>query len=144
MRPHLFVSEADGGLYDTRDTNWSRKPALRANYSRAHRTVDNLADLKAALRNGGFAWPGGYPLVFTMKDGGALAFKTVESEFATICRAVLDGYPSGWIVAGCDINYESGWIVAGCNVNYESGLYADHTGERLESAYGDVDSSEED
>ena len=75
---HLFLSDCDGCLYDTRDPEWSKNPPLRANYAIHCGSIKSVADLKATLRAGGFAWPGGYPLYFVTSDGGALSFATVR------------------------------------------------------------------
>ena len=65
MPSHLFVSECDGAMYDTRVEGWNRLPPLRSNYCRTHRNIKSVADLKATLRNGAhYAWPGGYPLLY--------------------------------------------------------------------------------
>mgnify|MGYP003342289360 FL=1 len=83
-------------------------------------------DLKAVLRNGAYAWPGGYPLYFITNDGAALSFSTVLDELPRIMAAIKDRHDrSGWKVVGVDVNWE------------DDELYDDHTGEKIESAYGD-------
>jgi len=34
--------------------------------------INTVKDFGEALRNGPYAWPGGYPLFFITADGGAL------------------------------------------------------------------------
>ncbi len=86
----------------------------------------SLQEIKAALRNGPFAWPGGYPLYFVTSDGAALSFATVRAEWRNVVWAHLSNLrSSGWHVAGVDTNWE------------DPELYDDHTGERIESAYAE-------
>jgi hypothetical protein len=120
---HMFVSD-NGALYDTRDADWSANP-LRSNYSRHHREIRTVADLKATLRAGEWAWPGGYPLYFVTSDGGALSFDTVKAELFNVIWEIQTETDGGWRVVGCDINYEDGDLVC------------DHSGDPIESAYGD-------
>ena len=86
----------------------------------------NNAELKTALRNGPYAWPGGYPVYFITDNGGVLSYKTVRNNL----RLVFGAYPGdGWKVAGHEINWEDGE------------LFDDHTGERIESAYAETESA---
>ncbi len=124
MQDHYFISDCDGALHDTRDVDWSRKP-LRSNYSRTHRNIATVADLKATLRAGKYAWPGGYPMFFIAADGTALSFEAVREEFRQCVNGWNDRPVSGWRIVACDINYE------------EPDLLCDHTGQRIESAYAD-------
>ena len=87
--------------------------------------VKTTKDLKTALRNGQWAWPGGYPLYFITSDGAALSFDAVRSEYRQVINAVRHRLNDGWRVVAVEINYE------------DSDLYCDHTGQRIESAYGD-------
>jgi hypothetical protein len=120
---HLFISD-DGNLYDTRNAAWSSAKPLRANYCHTKTDIATVADLKATLRNGGYAWPGGYPLYFITNDGAALSFETVRREFRIVADAIRQNDRSGWRVVGCDINYE------------DDDLFCDHSGDKIESAYG--------
>ena len=122
---YMMVSETDGALYDTRDDGWSKRPPLRANYRRGHRKIKSIADLKAALRAGCYTSLGCYPLYFIASDGAALSFDAVKAEIAQVMAAVRDKSRDGWRVVACDINYEN------------SDLYCAHTGEKIESAYGE-------
>lgn len=121
---HFFISYVAGDLHDTRRPDWPVTP-LRTRYKYTHARIKTGAELRATLRAGAFAWPGGYPLYFITSDGGALAFDTVRDNL----RSVLDS-----IRTKCD----DGWRVVACEVNYEDPeLYDDHTGEKIESAYGE-------
>ena len=79
--------------------------------------------LKAQLRAGPFAWPGGYPLYFVADDGEALSFDAVRDNFRSVLSSMRSRTNDGWRVVGCEINYE------------DAGLYCAHTGKRIESAY---------
>ena len=88
----------------------------------------SLQEVKKTLRAGKFTWPGGYPMYFVMQDGGALSFEAVRSEWRCIVQAHLwvnDGGDPCWTIAGADINWE------------DSDLFCDHSGDRIESAYGE-------
>ena len=85
-----------------------------------------LLEIKRALRSGPYAWPGGYPLYFITNDGAALSFKTVRAEWREIVSAHLaNDRRCGWLIVACDVNWE------------DDRLTDDHTGERIESAYGE-------
>jgi hypothetical protein len=87
----------------------------------------SLADIKAALRNGKYAWPGGYPLFFIAADGEALSFEAVRGNWREVVRAHLDAYGA-----------RSDWRIVAIETNWENPeLYCAHTGERIESAYGE-------
>ena len=123
LASHLFVSSTDGALHDTRAPNWAANP-LRVNYSRTHSDINTTADLRATLRAGKWAWPGGYPLYFITSDGAALSFDAAQGNYAQCSRSIRDKCNDGWRIVACDINYE------------DADLYCGHTGARIESAYG--------
>lgn len=88
--------------------------------------INTVKELDDALENGAYAWPGGYPIYFITSDGDALSFKTVKEERDIIAEAIDDDDNSGgWRVVAADINWE------------DDQLYDDHSGELIESAYGD-------
>lgn len=121
---HLFVG-IDGNLYDTRKENWHNEKPLRPVYNKVHCHINTVAELKATLRHGMYAWTGGYPLHFITSDGASLSFKTVRDNLRDVIDAIKSGLNTGWKVVALDINYEDG-------------LIDDHTGEPLESAFGDT------
>ena len=57
-----------GNLYRRSDNKLIRK-----NYEKHHKAITGVDDLKATLRAGQWAWPGGYPLFFITSDGAALS-----------------------------------------------------------------------
>jgi len=98
---------------------------LRENYAIQHHAIDSVADLKATLRAGPYAWPGGYPLYFITSDGAALSFESVRAELYQVIYSIRHSLSDGWRVVACEANYE------------DAGLVCDHSGERIESAYGE-------
>lgn len=124
MLDYLFVSSADGALYDTRAKDWNKLAPLRANFQRTHSRIKSVADYKATLRNGAFAWPGGYPLYLICSDGAALCFACGRKGFRNIAESIAARSDDGWRVVACDINYE------------DSDLTCDHCNKSIDSAYG--------
>jgi hypothetical protein len=87
--------------------------------------IFTISDFRRAMRIGPYAWPGGYPLYFVTADGAALSFAAARAERRNILQAIAwDDTNSGWRVIGMDVNWE------------DSELVCDHTGDRIESAYG--------
>ena len=83
-------------------------------------------ELKQHIRNGKYAWPGGYPVYFVASDGEALSFDTVKKNYREVLYAMkYFGDFSGWNVVGVDINYEN------------ENLICAHSGKKIESAYGE-------
>lgn len=89
--------------------------------------IKTVQDFGEALKNGPYAWPGGYPMFFITEDGGTLSFATAWNERALIARAIVDGYDKQWRVIGADVNWE------------DPELFDDHSGNRIESAYAEDD-----
>lgn len=125
LASHLFVDSCDGALFDTRAPNWSANP-LRAIYRRTFSDINSTLELRATLRAGAHAWPGGYPLYFITSDGAALSFDTVRAEYSQCARAIRDNLRDGWRVVACDVNWE------------DPGLTCEHSGTRIDSAYGET------
>jgi hypothetical protein len=88
-------------------------------------TIETISDFRKAMRHGPYAWPGGYPCYFITNDGAALSFKTARNERRLILEAIRDRDNSGWRVVAMDVNWE------------DSELRCDHSGEPIESAYGE-------
>jgi hypothetical protein len=88
--------------------------------------INSISDFRRAVRNGPYAWPGGYPLYWVMGDGEACMFRVAKDERRAMLEALRDGQP-------CDP-----WRPVALEVNYEdASLYCAHRGERIESAYED-------
>ncbi|HMA20696.1 MAG TPA: hypothetical protein VKO87_07820 [Gemmatimonadaceae bacterium] len=87
--------------------------------------INSISDFRRAVRNGPYAWPGGYPLYWIMGDGGACAFEVAKIERRAMLEALRDrDSGSGWLPVALEINYE------------DTELVCDHTGAKIESAYG--------
>lgn len=88
--------------------------------------IHTISDFRRAVRNGAYAWPGGYPCYWIMADGGACAFNVAKSERRLMLSELADPAPNDqWRPIALEINWENG------------ALYCDHTGERIESAYAE-------
>lgn len=122
---HLFVSDGDGALYDTRVPDWHKLRPLRPMYRRTFAEIFSVTEFKCTLRNGAYAWPGGYPMFLLTWDGASLCYDCARKEARNIFSAIADKRNDGWHVCACDINYE------------ESELHCDHCGKQIESAYGE-------
>lgn len=81
------------------------------------------SQIKEYLRNGPYAWPGGYPIYFTTSDGGVLSYEAVKEEWKVVAYAIRHRLNDGWRVVAVDVNYE------------DEDLYCAHTGEKIPSAY---------
>jgi hypothetical protein len=114
LAKHLF-SGSNGALYDTRVHNWPAHP-LRATYCKTCARIDTTIQLRATLRAGGYAWPGGYQLFFMTADGGALSFAAVLENYAQVSDAVRHN------------DRNSGWRVLGVCIDEEGDVFCDHTG----------------
>jgi hypothetical protein len=97
---HFLVSEADGALYDTRKPAWHTLPPLRPNYSRHHRLINSVADVKACLRAGEFTFPGGYRLAFVTLDGGVLSFDSARECLGQVIWDIDHACSTGWLISG--------------------------------------------
>jgi hypothetical protein len=86
--------------------------------------IETLRAVKQAIRQP-YAWPGGYPLYILTTDGAALSCDAARREWRQIAYATLHGLRDGWQALGVDVNWE------------DTALYCAHTGERIESAYGE-------
>lgn len=71
-----------------------------------------------------YAWPGGYPRYFVMDDGEALSFNAAIENQELIESSIKENSNDGWRIIACEINWE------------DESLYCDHTGEKIQSAYG--------
>jgi hypothetical protein len=86
-----------------------------------------LTQIKTALRNGPYAWPGGYPLYFVCTNGEAISFNAVRDNWRFVVEDNKYMNPPclGWAFAGVEINWEDAELV--CAV----------TSARIPSAYGE-------
>ena len=123
MKAYYFKSES-GSLYDTRDSKWAEKP-LRPIFSQCRIYPKTGQDIRAAIRHGSFAWPGGYPIFARTADGGAICFDCLRKELRKFLEAMKNPqYGNAWLVSAFVINWE------------EHNLTCDNCGKAIESAYG--------
>jgi hypothetical protein len=87
--------------------------------------INSISDFRKAIRNGAYAWPGGYPLYFVTSDGAALSFSSARYNRRNILEAIATKASDGWRIVGIDTNWE------------DPDLRCDDTGERIESAYAE-------
>jgi hypothetical protein len=92
--------------------------------------IKTISDFRAAIRNGAYAWPGGYPLYFISSDGAALSFNSAKSQRRNVLWSIANNCNDGWRVVAVGVNWE------------DSELYCAHSGEKIPSAYGDDSDSE--
>ncbi len=85
--------------------------------------IRTISEFRSAVRNGPYAWPGGYPIYFVCDDGAALCCKCVKKERRSILSSIADKMNDGWRVIGLDVNYE------------DDMLHCDNCSDRIESAY---------
>lgn len=113
---HLSVFEGD--LWDNRS-----KPSkiVRSNYSQHVRDIKTVADVKACLRAGPYAWPGGYACFFVTADGGVLSFEAARQELQQIVYSLHDD------------SFRDGWRVIGlvCTADADETPVCDHTGKDI-------------
>lgn len=88
--------------------------------------INSISDYRRAIRNGPYAWPGGYPLYFVMADGESLSFKAAKENRREILEALAHG------------DRRDQWRPVAFEVNWEDpDLVCAHTNERIESAYAE-------
>jgi hypothetical protein len=94
---------------------------VRGNYKRHHWEIKTVADLKACLRAGKYAWPGGYACYFITADGAVLSFEAVREELTQVMDAIKHNLRSGWKVIGM-----------ACTAEDDETPVCDHTGKEID------------
>ncbi len=75
---------------------------FRANYATGHRRIRSVSDMKSSLRNGPYAWPGGYPILYVTSDGALLCSDCARKNFRNIADDIRSNGSTGWRVeASC-------------------------------------------
>ena len=87
--------------------------------------INDKKDLARAYKEP-YAWPGGYPVYLLLRDGALLCRKCFKGEYRSI-------------IWDLDNKCNTGWSPYGIEALYEGPEYCGHCGEKLESAYGDID-----
>lgn len=102
MKKHLFISETDDALYDTRKPKWYELPALRPDFRKVIRDCENNSHaIRAAIR-AAYCFPGGYELIGLTSDGGTLCNKCMRAEYHQIAYSVRHKINDGWRVVAID------------------------------------------
>lgn len=86
--------------------------------------ISSISDFRRAMRNGPYAWPGGYPCYFLCADGEALSFAAARENRREILHALLDQARNDWKVVAFEINWE------------DTDLTCAHSNEPIECAFG--------
>ena len=85
-----------------------------------------MSVIKGLLRDGPYAWPGGYPMYFVTADGEALSFEAVRKCWREVCRSHVTSFRDPcWSLVAFDVNWE------------DAELYCAHTHARIPSAYAE-------
>lgn len=87
--------------------------------------INTVQDYKQTLRQGEFAWPGGYQYFLVTSDGAALCYTCGRKEFRNVISAISHKQDDGWRCIGADINFEN------------KDLYCDNCSKKIPAAYGD-------
>ena len=82
-----------------------------------------LLKIKQTLRNGKYAWPGGYPIYYLCADAGCLCPTCANGGNGSEASTDRDT-PSDWRLVAADVHWEGEPIIC------------DHCGAAIESAYG--------
>ena len=121
---HLFIASS-GALYDTRKTNWSANP-IREGYRCTKREINTGADLRATLRAGPWAFPGGYEIALYTSDGAMASLRGLLGDRGALYQALYD------------IRHKISGRVIGCDIYYEGPIeHCAYTNTAIEAAYGD-------
>ena len=88
--------------------------------------INDTKELKQALRDGPYAWPGGYPTFFLAADGEPLCHTCVKRYFKQVIYEIYRPRAGDMFrVIGQEINYE------------DEHLHCAHCEEQIQSAYGE-------
>jgi hypothetical protein len=96
-RDHLFVSSADGGLYDTRKPDWHKGPPVRQGYQQFHREINTPEQFKATWRARHHS---NYPVAFLTDDGAFLCEECTKNNLGRILSSIRSRARDGWRVVG--------------------------------------------
>jgi hypothetical protein len=115
---HLSVG-CEGELLRARRLPCFDLVVVRQNYEWHHREITTVADLKACLRAGKYAWPGGYACYFVTSDGEILSFEAVREELTQVMDAIKHNLRSGWKVVGMACTAEDDETARCCHTGKE-------------------------
>lgn len=118
MTKQTFISQCDGSLCLLGGTG--PLVTVRRDYAWHHRDITTGRQLRATLRAGEYAWPGGYAVYFITSDGAVLSFEAVRAELRSVLDSIRNKSNDGWRVIACDTT-----------ANTDETLYCDHTGKEI-------------
>lgn len=104
-----FVTD-DGAL-----VRYSDGKTIRPVYARTFQRIRDSLELRATIRAGGYAWPGGYPITLITRDGDALCFDCARKEYYQLAYSLRHKLRDGWNVVGCDVVMEGDVTCCHCN-----------------------------
>jgi len=93
---------------------------IRVGAAKHYRRIENTHQLKACLRAGEYAWPGGYQLFFYTSDGGILCYEAVLDNLVSVFDSIKTDCDDGWKIIGL-----------GCTNELDGPVYCDHTGSEI-------------
>lgn len=101
--PRFFTSHA-GELVRHADC-----ATVRPVFARHFSIIATGAELRATLRAGSHAWPGGYAVAFIMADGGTVCPECVRAELYQCVHSLRHGIADGWrpIALACEAENDS-------------------------------------
>ena len=82
--------------------------------------ISNLSQFRAAMRQGKYAWPGGYECFFVTSDGVAICFDCARKERRSIIDSVANRINDGWRA-----------IAFECSANCDGPIDCDHCGAEI-------------
>ena len=86
------------------DTGWVFFDVFqRYEYNYTYRNIKSGRQLRANLRAGQYAWPGGYTMAFWTSDGAHLCFDCVQDNLYEVTWAIRHKCNDGWRVVGCEL-----------------------------------------
>ena len=96
----------------------------RLEYKYHYSDIDNTRKLKALLREGQYAFPGGYAVIAYTSDGGTLCNDCIKENLSSVLWSIRNDVSDGWKVVGLDVYYgeeDNGYTVCdNCNKDWEN------------------------
>lgn len=89
-------------------------------------TIQLLRDVREFARQP-YTWPGGYPKILLMRDGGTICPACARGNLRQVIPATMHGGADDWQAVAVDIHWEGAPIECA------------HCGVEIESAYGSDD-----
>lgn len=79
--------------------------------------IDSVSDFRRAIKQGPYAWPGGYECFFVANDGEAICYACAKKERRNILDSVAHNIKDGWRVVSfeCSANFDDVGDCAHCS-----------------------------